>query len=100
VWYKACQHPVQPDPAEHAGQYAARDDLWVLTTHALGLSLRSAIPLGEAFFEAIASMLADLGGLLWSWRHTAGALIAALSGEDAGASSALPISSIERPFVW
>jgi hypothetical protein len=76
-----------------------RDDLWVLTTHALGFSLRSAIPLGEAFVEAIVSMLADLGGLLWSWRHTAGALIGALSGEDAGASSALPISSIERPFV-
>jgi hypothetical protein len=37
----------------------------VLATHALGFPLRTAIPLGEAFVEAIASMLVDLGGLLW-----------------------------------
>jgi hypothetical protein len=99
VWCKACQHPVQPDPAEHAGRYAAEMTFGCWRPHTLGFSLPSAMPLGEAFVEAIASMLADLGGLLWSWRHTAGALIGALSGEDAGASSALPISSIERPFV-
>jgi hypothetical protein len=64
VWCKACQHRVQPDPAEHAGRYGAEMTL-VLATHALGLSLPSAMALGEAFVEAIASMSADLGGLLW-----------------------------------
>jgi hypothetical protein len=36
----------------------------VLATQALEFSLPSAMPLGEGFVEAIASVLAKLGGLL------------------------------------
>jgi uncharacterized protein (UPF0276 family) len=71
----------------------------MLAAHALGLSLPSAMPLDEAFVEAIASMSADLGGFRWLSEHLSLFITPKGTVPNAQAGLGLPVVYDEEAFV-
>ncbi len=64
----------------------------VLAAHGIGLSLPSALPLDEAFVEAVATMSRDLGGFQWFSEHLSVFLTPKGSVPNAQAGLGLPLA--------
>jgi uncharacterized protein (UPF0276 family) len=69
-----------------------------LSGHGIGLSLPSAMPLDEAFVEAVAAMSSDLGGFLWYSEHLSLFLTPKGSVPNAQAGLGLPVVYDEEAF--
>lgn len=69
-----------------------------LAAHGLGLSLPSAMPLDEAFVDAVATMSADLGGFRWFSEHLNLFLTPKGSVPNAQAGLGLPVVYDEESF--
>jgi uncharacterized protein len=63
----------------------------MLAGHGIGLSLPSAIPLDEAFVEAVGGISADLGGFLWYSEHLSVFITPQGSVPNAQAGLGLPV---------
>lgn len=70
----------------------------MLAGHGLGLSLPSAMPLDEAFVEAITTMSADLGGFLWYSEHLSLFVTPKGSVPNAQAGLGLPVTYDDEAF--
>ncbi len=71
----------------------------VLAAHALGLSLPSAMPLDDAFVEAIVSMSATLGGFRWFSEHLSLFITPKGTVPNAQAGLGLPVVYDEEAFA-